>query len=462
MPGAAGNLFGRDDELAEVARFIGSVPERPCGLLFEGEAGIGKTALWLEAVGTARDLGIVVLSTRPVESETTFSYSALGDLFEDVFEAAAGDMPAPSGEPSRSRSCGPRPMDLRRISMRFRWRPSACSESLAASAPLILAIDDVHWIDPSSARVLGFAVRRLKDERVGILATARTGLQIPVELSQALDRVGVRRVTVGPMRAEGTRCVCFGNISVRPSPDRSSLGSTRSPAGIRSTPWRSPGLWSGRVPVRTRANDSPCRRTSSSCSDLGSPRFRLPPVEPLLTVAATARPTEDLVLSVAGRKDQALAGLGAAEAASVIRREGGSIRFTHPLLGSTVYAAASAQTKRRLHGRLAELVLDVEERASHLALSTTGPDADVAEALEEAARHARARGAPDAAAGLGSSLGSSHPSKTRKGSDGEAWTLRSITSMPAMRLVPSPCSKRQPPPRLPVPGERSSCSDSPR
>ena len=95
MPGAAGNLFGRDDELAEVARFIGSVPEGPCGLLFEGEAGIGKTALWLEAVGTARGLGIVVLSTRPVESETTFSYSALGDLFEDVFEAVAGDIPAP-------------------------------------------------------------------------------------------------------------------------------------------------------------------------------------------------------------------------------------------------------------------------------------------------------------------------------------------------------------------------------
>src|SRR4029077_10709863 len=93
--GVGVRLFGRDEELAEVAVFIASVPDRPRGLLLQGEAGIGKTALWSQAVDDARDRGIVVLSTRPVESETTFSYSALGDLFEDVYAAVAGDIPAP-------------------------------------------------------------------------------------------------------------------------------------------------------------------------------------------------------------------------------------------------------------------------------------------------------------------------------------------------------------------------------
>ena len=111
-----------------------------------------------------------MLSTRPVESETTFSYSALGDLLEDVFEAVAGDIPAPQRRALgialvRAEADGP-PPDQHAVSM----AALGVLRVLAASAPLILAIDDVQWIDPSSARVLGFAVRRLKDERVGILA----------------------------------------------------------------------------------------------------------------------------------------------------------------------------------------------------------------------------------------------------------------------------------------------------
>ena len=400
MPGAAGNLFGRDDELADVARFIGSVPEGPGGLLFEGEAGIGKTALWLEAVGTARGMGIVVLSTRPVESETTFSYSALGDLFEDVFEAASGDIPDPQRRALgialvRAEADGP-PPDQHAVSM----AALGVLRVLAASAPLILAIDDVQWIDPSSARVLGFAVRRLKDERVGILATARTGLQIPVELSRSLDRVTVRRVTVGPIPQKELGALLRDHLgSALPRPLVAQLHEVSG-----GNPFYA--LEIARALKRQGARPDPGERlpVPDDLQQLLGARLAALPTssgKALLTVASTARPTEDLVLAVAGRKDQALAGLGAAEAASVIRREGGSIRFTHPLLGSTVYAAASAQTKRRLHGRLAELVLDVEERASHLALSTTGLDADVAEALEDAAQHARARGAPDAAAGLG-------------------------------------------------------------
>jgi DNA-binding CsgD family transcriptional regulator len=120
----------------------------------------------------------------------------------------------------------------------------------------------------------------------------------------------------------------------------------------------------------------------------------------LLAVAAASRPTEELVVAAAGTGDRAVESLSAGERSGVIERANGRIRFSHPLLASTVYGAASPRELRTLHERLAALVGDPEERARHLALATRGADAAVAERLDDAARHSRARGAPDAAAEL--------------------------------------------------------------
>jgi DNA-binding CsgD family transcriptional regulator len=116
-------------------------------------------------------------------------------------------------------------------------------------------------------------------------------------------------------------------------------------------------------------------------------------------IAAATRPTMDLVREAAEppfHPEQ----VAAAEEAGILRIEGRRIDFTHPLLGSTVYAGASTRVRRRVHARLAELVVDPEERARHLALAVPGPDPAVAAALDAAARHASARGASDAAAEL--------------------------------------------------------------
>ena len=77
-----------------------------------------------------------------------------------------------------------------------------------------------------------------------------------------------------------------------------------------------------------------------------------------------------------------------------------TVRFTHPLLASTVYADASSEERRSAHRRLARAVVDDEERARHLALAARGPDEEVAAALDLAASTAFARGAPDSAADL--------------------------------------------------------------
>ena len=92
--------------------------------------------------------------------------------------------------------------------------------------------------------------------------------------------------------------------------------------------------------------------------------------------------------------------LAAAERAGVIEIQAGEVRFTHPLLASTVYAGASPPERRVAHRALADRATDPEERARHLALASEAPDASIAEALDDAARLARARGAPDSAAEL--------------------------------------------------------------
>ena len=84
----------------------------------------------------------------------------------------------------------------------------------------------------------------------------------------------------------------------------------------------------------------------------------------------------------------------------IVEFDGDRIRFAHPLLAPACYEAMPLHRRRRLHQRLAELDVDLEERAGHLAIAATGPDEEVAAALDAAAAQAHARGAAQAAADL--------------------------------------------------------------
>jgi DNA-binding CsgD family transcriptional regulator len=120
----------------------------------------------------------------------------------------------------------------------------------------------------------------------------------------------------------------------------------------------------------------------------------------LLVTAATARPTESLVASALGPTVSWGRALVPALKAEIVAVDGDRIRFTHPLLASTVYASASANARREAHRMLATQVRSDEERARHLALASPGPDSQVAGVLDEAAAFAALRGAPQSAAQL--------------------------------------------------------------
>jgi DNA-binding CsgD family transcriptional regulator len=388
-------IVGRERELALVESFVGSVPEGPSALLLEGPAGIGKTTLWHAGVTVARGRGHQVLACRAAASEARLSYAALGDLFD----LELPDLPAPQRRALdaallRAEVEGA-PPDQRAVSV----ASLGVLRALAASGPVIVAIDDVQWLDAPSARVLAFVVRRLEDAPIRVLVALRAGSGgDPL----ALGRTGpppLRRVPVGPLGEEAmTRLLRdrTGGELARPVLLRLHRVSEGNPLfaleiaraligqGARPVPGEPlPVPEDLRALLRTRLAALPASAADG-----------------LLLVAASARPTEELVVAAAARPDRAAAGLERAEDAGILQRAGGRLGFTHPLLGSTVYATATPQARRSVHRRLAELVADPEERARHLALAGGGPDRAVARALEEAGRHARRGGAPDAAAEL--------------------------------------------------------------
>jgi hypothetical protein len=143
-------ILGRDAELAEVQDFLETVPGGASALILEGTAGIGKTTLWHAGVSFARARGYRVLSCRAAEPEARLSYAALGDLLD--FELP--DLPAPQARALqvallRAEVEGA-PPDQRAVSV----ATLGVLRALATADPVMIAIDDVQWLDAPSARVL--------------------------------------------------------------------------------------------------------------------------------------------------------------------------------------------------------------------------------------------------------------------------------------------------------------------
>ena len=144
-------------------------------LVLSGEAGIGKTILWeARRRGKPRTRFGRVLLHRSVEAEALLSFAGLSDLLAPVFQEVA-----PSLAPLRRRALevalllaepGNEAPDPRAIGLAL----LDVLQMLAEQRPVVIALDDLQWLDPSSAGVLQIALRRLRDERVGLLATVRT------------------------------------------------------------------------------------------------------------------------------------------------------------------------------------------------------------------------------------------------------------------------------------------------
>ena len=390
-------VVGRDAELASLRDFVSSIPSGAVVLALEGDAGVGKTTLWEAGLEEAGDRGFRVLAARPAESETALSFSGIGDLLDPVLEKALAPLPAAQHR-ALSRALvlgddeGP-PPDPHAIGLAL----LNALRALADEVPVVVAVDDVQWLDPASASGLAYAGRRLRSERVGVLLSRRSGLDsiLLTELRRALPRDRVMTVDVGPLDAGALHHVVqshLGLVLPRPVLDEVRDASGGNPfyaLEIVRTLQRSGVSVDGAQPLPI----------PESLHDLVHGRLlALPPQcrEFLLAAAAHAHPTIDVTEAASGIDREA--GLRPALEAHVVDLDQSRIRFTHPLLAAGAYETDDPARRAEIHARLAELLDDPEARAWQLAASIESPDEAVAEALEEAAKHARRRGALRSAA----------------------------------------------------------------
>lgn len=381
----ASGVVGREPELAALADFLDQVRTEPATLRLEGDAGAGKTTLWQAGLELARERGYVVLTSSPVEAERELSYAGLGDLLDPV-ASRLGRLPGPQRDALRvalliAEAEGP-PPDQRAVSLAV----LALLRELSRESPLLVAVDDVQWIDPPTARVLNFAVRRLEAEPIGVLTALRLG-----DAPDRLTLPALNRLEVPPLSLRTLGRLLHERTGVRLQ--RSLLAEVHRASGGNA--FFALELAAALLESGTRFEPG---QPLPVPEDLGRllrgrlERFAADTRRALFVVAAAAHPTRALVQDATGTNVDA--------ADEILVLEGDRLRFTHPLLASVVYDLTPPAEGRALHRRLAELVDDPEERARHLALAAEGRDESVAAALEEAAVRARSRGAPDAAAEL--------------------------------------------------------------
>jgi DNA-binding CsgD family transcriptional regulator len=392
-------VFGREQEGATVAAFVAAAPSGPSVLEIIGEAGIGKTTLWMAALEHASVSGMAIASARAAEAESLFAFSALTDLLEPYIPLL-DDLPQPQrralsvallrAEPAEA------PVDHRAVAT----GALGVVRAIAAERPLLIGIDDVQWTDLPTLRVVEFVVRRLRSEPVRLVAARRgEAVEAPAPTRLPLATSDPAALRLGPLGAEALHQLLLSRLGV-PLTRPALLHLHRATGG---NPFYSLQI------VQHALQQDPAALASFE-------QFTVPPsLHSLLSTRLTGVGPEArqllLVLSALSRPTMRLLDRvhpdgSAAELLASLEREGiisvgeNGIRFAHPLLASTVYADAPAEERRKVHRLLASHAETPEERARHLALGALEPDEEIAGVLESAAAHARARGAPDAAAEL--------------------------------------------------------------
>ncbi len=399
-------IVGRTAELEVVERFAARLSSGPRGLAIQGEAGIGKTALWLRAVAVAGASGAQVLQARPASPEVRVSFSALVDLFERVPDALLGELPPPQRTALevalyRVQASGDPESSIVGVALLHAIR------LLAADRPLVIAVDEAQWLDRPSRTALEYAVRRLRDERVGVLAAERVSADTPAgeDLPSFLDPNGVDRLVLGPIPVGALHHLVRTRLGLS-LPRPTLLWVHDQAAGNPFYALELARAWGSSMVLGERqARGVAPPSVPSSLHDLLRRRIDILPdrTRDLLLIAAlSTHPTLEILASAADASEGSVAEtLEPARAAGVIEiAEGGALRIAHPLLAATIAGAAPVARRRAAHRRLAELAADPEEHARHLAAGADAPDLAIARELVTAADLASTRGAIAAAVDL--------------------------------------------------------------
>ena len=384
-------IVGRDEELAAVTAFVDG--DLPTALVLDGEAGIGKTTLFEAAVSEARERGLAVFSCRPAGAEAAYSFAALADLLSPVLPDGLASLPSPQ---RRALAAALLLEDGEGSAPDERATAFAVFQLLGERRePLLVALDDVQWLDAASASVLGFALRRLAAAPAAILIARRSdgSEPVPFGLDRAFPEERLRRLGLGPLSVGATHRLL-----------RERLGVSFRRHTLLQLHQRSGGNPFYALEFARAIEQFGDLTIPASLTGLVSARLAALPEdvrEALEPIALLSEPTISIVEAVASDPTTVLERLREAQAVSILELDDDErVRFSHPLLAAQVESELDPRRRRLLHRRLAKLVGDVEQRARHLALGADRPSTTVADELETASAVAASRGATGAAAEL--------------------------------------------------------------
>jgi DNA-binding CsgD family transcriptional regulator len=390
-------LYGRENE----RRALGAVVDqarasRGGALVLRGEAGTGKSALLDDlAACDGAGAGLRILRTQGVESEAPLAFAALHRLLRPAFRSL-GDLPpqqeqalrAVFGETTPPRE-GPEGRFLVFLAV------LGLLAGLAEQQPVLCIIDDAHWLDEGSAAALLFVARRLEAERIALVFAAREGDARRFE-AEGLPVLRLEGLAEEPahalLRQRSTAPVSAGVAAelVRLA-EGNPLALMELPAALSAEQLVGASALPARLPLTDRLER------------VFLDRFHLlpRPARTVLLVAAAddsgSLATVRAAAALLGADDAALE---AAERSGLLRITGPALELRHPLVRSSLYAAALSSERRRAHAALAEVMTgreDLGRRTWHRAAALEEPDDAVAGDLEQVALNAALRGGHDAA-----------------------------------------------------------------
>jgi DNA-binding NarL/FixJ family response regulator len=388
----------RPAEWRRVREFAAGVRTSPAGLALQGEAGAGKSTLWRAGIDAAATAGNRLLRSEPSASETDLSFAGLSDLLTGLLPTVAAEIPEPQLEALKIalllRPAGAEPPTPRAIALAVLAALRAC----LAEGPVLIAIDDVQWLDEASRDALAFALRRTAAGRLSLLMAARTkaaadpltaGTPPPPrgweELLTALPETEI--IDLEPLDMWQVQNLLPPSVSAAQAREiaRQSRGNPFWAKEIAANL----GSADSSVPVPALAHTLTDRLACSLCAET---------TDALAVVALAGRITVPDALAALDHLDDPAAALDDAILAGVVVEAGDRLAVAHPLIGAAAVEVVPPGRRARLYQRLAATASGPERYAHFAALAAgPGPDQAVAAALEAAAAAAHGRAANSAA-----------------------------------------------------------------